>query len=334
MDFTVEYTKDYKSRRNDRTAILEAKNNGSFWRPCPGTTGGYYCCGYQILTPLVGCGMECSYCVLQSYFDHRCQVLFENREEIAAELACEMPKWPRKVVRFGTGEFADSLYADESLGLSVWLADIIASWPNALLEYKTKSTRIGQLHRIRNRGQIVIGFSMSPQRNIECFERNTASLSQRLEAAAKCEAMGFWVAFHFDPMIYYPQWEEEYRDLVQKIFKHIENPAHIAWWSMGGFRTMPSLKHTLRERGSHLSLFSGELVMGTDHKLRYFRPIRTAFYRTVREEIERVYPETTLYMCMESPELWRDSGMMRRIPHGLVRYLDDRAVQMLHLDAC
>jgi spore photoproduct lyase len=170
---------------------------------------------------------------------------------------------------------------------------------------------------------------MSPQRWIDRYENNTASLSQRLEAAARCEQMGFWVSFHFDPMIYHPDWEREYRDLVRRIFATIHDPADIAWWSMGGFRTMPSLKKTLQHTNTHLPLFSGEMIMGEDHKLRYFRSIRRDFYRAVRQEVDACYPLTTLYMCMESPEVWQDAGMARRIPRGLIHYLDTRAGEML-----
>ena len=35
---------------------------------------------------------------------------------------------------------------------------------------------------------------------------------------------------------------------------------------------------------------------------------------------------------MESPEVWEASGMLGRIPDGLVRYLDKRAEEMLSLD--
>jgi spore photoproduct lyase len=63
--------------------------------------------------------------------------------------------------------------------------------------------------------------------------------------------------------------------------------------------------------------------------LRYFRPVRTAFYRAMYEEIRNYYPDLTLYLCMESREVWEDSGLVEKIPNGLVHYLDTRAREML-----
>jgi spore photoproduct lyase len=101
---------------------------------------------------------------------------------------------------------------------------------------------------------------------------------------------------------------------------------------MGGFRTSPALKKYLKRTNSHLPLFaSSDLVLGEDGKYRYFRPVRVAFYRTLQEEISTHAPQTTLYLCMESPEVWEASGMVGRIPDGLVQYLDKRAEEMLSL---
>ena len=71
------------------------------------------------------------------------------------------------------------------------------------------------------------------------------------------------------------------------------------------------------------------MITGSDGKLRYFRPIRVAFYRAMQEEFERLDAGVTLYLCMESPDVWEAAGMAGRIPNGLVRYLDDRAKAMI-----
>lgn len=121
------------------------------------------------------------------------------------------------------------------------------------------------------------------------------------------------------------------RACSRAVFSAVGDPANIAWWSLGGLRAPPPLKRLLAERGEHLPLFAGEMVRGADGKLRYYRPIRTAFYRAMDEEIRRHAPETTLYLCMESPEVWRDAGMGERIAGGLPQYLDHRAESMLGL---
>lgn len=320
-----------KKNASDRSAIVTLHNKGEFWKPCPGTTQGYLCCGYQILTPSTGCGMYCKYCILQAYFPHQCQIVFENSDDLEKEVHSKL-SGKSGVIRFGTGEFGDSLYSEHKTGVARKVAALLEPYQNVIVEFKTKSTNIAPLKDIRKPQQVVIGFSLNTPAMIEKMERGTAPLHQRLELAVQCIEMGFFVAFHFDPMFVYTNWQDEYRKVVRDIFRKISDPSRIAWVSMGGFRTMPALKTLLKQKNEHLDLFSGEMVSGMDGKLRYLRPLRTALYRAMAEEFDAHYPQITLYLCMESPEIWHDSGMHKRIPHGLVKYLDSRAEFILGLN--
>lgn len=312
-----------------RDALVHAIHKGEFWKPCPGTTQGYLCCGYQILTPLTGCGMYCRYCVLQAYLENQAQVVFDNFADLEREACNKLAVW-NGVVRFGTGEFGDSLYLEDKLRLSEKIAALLDPYPNALVEFKTKSINVGSLAKIRNPQKVVVGFSMNTPRMISLFEHGTALLEDRLAAAQRCLDMGFWVAFHFDPILWYPEWKQEYLDVVSRILGAVADTSRIAWWSLGGFRSSPALKALLKKTNAHLPLFAmGELVQGEDGKIRYYRPIRVEFYSAIREEVESRDPDIPLYLCMESPEVWGEAGMMRRIPRGLVRYLDERAEKML-----
>jgi spore photoproduct lyase len=312
----------------ERLAITYETLQGDFWKPCPGTGGGYLCCGYQIITPLRGCGMYCQYCVLQVYFDKECQVFFENYADLEREIALKMAGW-KGVVRFGTGEFGDSLWAEEQLGLSRKVAATLEPYDNVVVEFKTKSAIVDPLRGINRPERIIAGFSLNTPRMIERFERGTAPLRNRFDAARKCEDMGFHIAFHFDPMFWYPGWEQEYREVVRMIYQTVRDPSRIAWVSLGGFRSNPQLKRALREKNEHLPLYSGEMIVGADGKLRYFRPYRMAFYRAMQDEFEKYDPGVTLYLCMESREVWEACGMMKRIPGGLPGYLDKRAEELL-----
>ena len=66
---------------------------GEFLKPCPGTRG-YICCGYQILQVGRGCPLDCSYCILQAYFEAQHQVVFINLREKISALAGIMDRQP------------------------------------------------------------------------------------------------------------------------------------------------------------------------------------------------------------------------------------------------
>ena len=324
----------------ERYDIRTATHKGDFWKPCPGTSDDYLCCGYQILTPMTGCGMYCCYCVLQVYFDNQYQTVFENLDDLEAEIHRKMESsaYKDKIVRIGTGEFGDSLFQENKLGLSKKVADIFDRYDNALVEFKTKSANVSTLGQIKNPRKTVIGFSMNTERMVNQLERGTAPITERLKAARLCVDMGFNVAFHFDPIVWYDGWEDEYRGTVSMIYDAVKDTSRIAWCSMGGFRCMPPLKTHLRRLGMDLPLFAGEMILGADGKLRYPRTLRVDFYRVMDDQFKRCHAEAPLYLCMESREVWEECGMYRRISipgvneaDGLTCFLDRRAEIILSL---
>ncbi len=312
----------------ERSQIEFTEYKGEFWKPCPGTSAPYLCCGYQILTPATGCGMYCRYCVLQAYLDHDHQTVYNNFSDLESEVHQKMAS-RTGVIRFGTGEFGDSLFLDHLTSFSIRISALLEFY-NAVVEFKTKSINIGNLHKIKNPTKVIIGFSLNASSRIQLLEKKTAPLTERLKAAKKCVDMGFSVAFHFDPMFWFDNCLNEYKEVVNQIVDSIKDPSKIAWVSLGGFRSMPSLKPLLKKSGTHLPLFSGEMINGADGKLRYFRPFRISLYKSMREEFDRVAPGLTLYLCMESPEVWEQCGLINRIPFGLIRYLDMRAECILN----
>lgn len=316
--------------RNERNSVMHQRYQGEFWKPCPGTTAGYLCCGYQVLTPLTGCGMYCRYCILQVYLENPGQVVYDNFGDLEREVHEKLRHW-KGIVRFGTGEFADSLFLEPRVGVSLKIARLLEPYPNVLVEFKTKSVNVRYLEPIAEKSKVVVGFSINTPRMIALHEDGTSSLDQRLDAARWCESRGFRLAFHFDPMFYYEGCENEYAEVVERILTTIRKPEGIAWWSMGGFRSMTGLKRHLQRLGTHLPLFSGELTVGEDHKYRYFRPLRVQMYRSVVEKAARMGIELPLYLCMESPEVWDACGLAGSIPGGLDEYLDRRAAVMLGL---
>ena len=316
---------------SDRSRIVHEIQKGEFWKPCPGTAGGYLCCGYQIITPMTGCGMYCRYCILQSYFNCEYRVVYDNFNDLENEVRSKLEK-RKGIIRFGTGEFADSLHAEEQTGISVKVAELLEPYPDVIVEFKTKSAVVEPLRKIRTPGKVIVAFSLNSPRMVEVMERTTAPLEQRFAAAKKALSMGFKVAFHFDPIFYYEGWEQEYTGIVDRIYETVDDVSKIAWISMGGFRTTPLLKLSLKEKNAHLPLFSGEMITGNDGKLRYFRPIRTEIYKGMQKAFYQYQSDAPIYLCMESPEVWRDSGMINRIPKGLPTYLDERARSLLYPD--
>ena len=81
-------------------------NKGEFLKPCPGTSG-YICCGYQILNLATNCPLDCTYCILQHYFNQPNLRVFANLEQGLQSALKTIDGHPERVFRVGTGEFTN-----------------------------------------------------------------------------------------------------------------------------------------------------------------------------------------------------------------------------------
>lgn len=305
--------------RRGKQALFLTRNAGGFLKACPGTRA-YTCCDYQILHVASFCTLDCSYCILQSYFRPPLLQFFVNREDLDEELTA---LFQRPVIsRVGTGEFSDSLIWEPWTDMTAYLVDRFAAQDRAVLELKSKTVNIDRLRRLDHRRKTILAWSLNTPAVIKREERGTASLDSRLDAAAQVQQWGYPLAFHFDPMIIYPGCEIDYRRVVEMLFRKIA-PDNIAWISLGTFRFMPSLKPIIARRFPASKIVYGESVTGLDNKMRYFKPLRLALYRQIVDCIREQAPDVTLYFCMEDEQIWRQvMGFVPDSDRGLGRLLD------------
>lgn len=279
------------------------RHKGDFLKKCPGSDG-QVCCNYFVINFASNCPMECSYCYLQEYLAQNPALkIFSNVEDLIEEAHRLLSRHRRFFFRIGTGEITDSLALDPYIGFSAEVVPFFAAQPNVLLELKTKSDRVEGLLGLDPKDRVVVSWSMNPERVIEGDEHLTASFEERLAAARRCQEAGYKLGFHFDPLIEYPGWETDYREMVERIFATIDH-RRIAWISMGVLRNTPALKRIMRERFPSTGLLSGEQVLCPDGKMRYFQPLRVSMYRKMLSWIRAAAPVVFVYLCMESKEVW------------------------------
>jgi spore photoproduct lyase len=149
-----------------------------------------------------------------------------------------------------------------------------------------------------------VAWSVNPPTIIASEEPETATLDDRLYAAAQCQEAGYQIGFHFDPIFLYPGWEKDYHQVVERLFDTVD-PGHISWISLGGFRYAPELKPIIRRRFSNSKIVSGEFVPCADGKMRYFKHLRLRMYTTMLSKIKHYGQHLPVYLCMESSQVWK-----------------------------
>ncbi|MDD2942963.1 MAG: radical SAM protein [bacterium] len=303
----TDFSRDSERFSAGKRRLMLTRYQGSWMRACPGTSQ-HVCCNLWTINPGEGCPFDCSYCYLQSYLLRNPTLkLYVNTADMMNEVEQRISSDRSRLFRITTGEVVDSLVWDNLTDSSYDLVPFFARQDNAILELKTKSNHIDNLLRLKNehRGHTVISWSVNAESICRTDEVHTASLDERIEAASQVVEAGYRVGFHFDPVVHFPGWEDEYSASVRKIFDRIA-VGNVAWVSVASLRYAPQMQEIMRERFPHSDLPYGEQFLAKDNKLRYIQPLRFKVIDFVWKQLKSVSPAMPVYMCMESPAAWRN----------------------------
>jgi len=290
--------------------LFLTRQKGAFVKPCP-CTPRYIGCNYFIINSVLNCPLDCSYCILQLYLGASPLTVHVNLEDLWRDLDRFIGRREGRFLRLGTGELSDSLALEHILQTA---GDYIAYFrrrPQAFFEFKTKTARVEALLRRRPAENVVVSWSLNSERIAAAEERGAPPVAERLEAARAVAARGFPVGFHFDPLIFYPGWEEDYGPVIEKMLQAV--PARsIRWISLGSLRFPRALKQVIEKRFPASPIICGELIRGRDGKLRYFKLVRLALYRKIADFIKGFGGgRVPVYFCMEDAEVW-EKGLGRK----------------------
>jgi spore photoproduct lyase len=290
---------------NLKQHLILTEHKGNFLSHCP-CTPDYCSCGYFVLETGIGCPFNCSYCFLQEYQNFSSITLYTNFDKMYSELDNLLSKNKNKFFRIGTGEFIDSLFLDDVTNSTGEISSFLKNnFKNYLIEFKTKSTNIESLLKNTPSSREVISWSVNPDVIIKNEEHGAPSLESRLFAAKKCSDHGYYIGFHFDPLIIFDDWKPEYEKTVNMIFDIIPKNK-IIWISMGSLRFNARLKPIIELNHPETKIIYEEMIKGLDGKLRYFKPLRIELYKKVVEFIKKRDEKALVYFCMEDKNTWYD----------------------------
>ncbi|MES2801829.1 MAG: hypothetical protein V4654_05010 [Bdellovibrionota bacterium] len=289
-----------------KQTLLLTEFKGQFFKRCPGATQKktLTCCNYHVLNLGSQCNMNCSYCYLQSYLNTKMSLIYTNIDQALEELKTMINEFPNHPFRVGTGEIIDSLSLDEITLYSRKLIEFFKPYPKWVLEFKTKSNKVDQFIDIPGANNITVSWSINPPYIIDREEHGTARFHERIEAAKKCRDQGYKLAFHIDPMIYHPEWKENYGFLVDHITETF-TPEEVQIISIGTLRYQPEQRHMMRDRFGVQSLVVGaEMFPSEGNKLRYDATLRGEMLSFVFKRLKSKNEKWNAFFCMETPETW------------------------------
>lgn len=275
---------------------------GEMVKPCPGTLPPYLCCRYTVINQMIQCPIDCTYCILQNYLESPVVTLYVNFSDVFRSVNQLLSDQPSRFFRFGTGELTDSLALDHLTEFSKDFIHFFSKKRNALIEFKTKTVQVGNLLNSSSKN-VVVSWSLNPQKIVSKEEFLSSRLQERLLAAQQCQERGFLLGFHFDPILWVPKWEALYSKLIQQIFSYVDG-SRIAWISLGSLRYPFPLKKIIQQRFTQTRIIYEEVIQGMDGKMRYPKPMRVEMYQKIYGWLKDQDPDLFVYFCMESAEIW------------------------------
>ena len=246
---------DFQTQKQSMKLILAIKKPPYIYK---GTDilqdGGYK--NFYYNTPMLNCLYNCSYCFLQGMYSSANIVVFVNEIDMQDAVKNEIVK---------------RVHKEQPLMLSISYNTDLMAFENILpitknwiqfaklnldlnLEIRTKSGLYHSIKDIESSDQIVLAWTLSPDKVVRKYELNTPPLSKRISAIKLALKDGWKVRLCFDPILYYNNWENDYLELFNEV-KSSLNLDQVLDITVGTFRMSNDYFNRIRKSKPNSGLF-------------------------------------------------------------------------------
>jgi spore photoproduct lyase len=240
-----------------------------------------------------GCYFDCAYCYLQGTFRGKKKPWYRPVDDVIDTLN-EVFRERNEPTLFNSGELADSLMNPSRIKK---IMDKFEEQNKHKLLLLTKSTNVKFLLETP-RKQTIVSFSINAIKPAKFWERGVPSPRRRIIAAKMVSEAGYETRIRIDPMVPVPSWEEEYRGLIDEIFKNF-SPSRITLGTLRGLR-----KTIMFCKDNSWVKYLSEKKTGWGKKIEFDK--RCAMYSMVLEYLEKKYGYANVALCKETLETWKE----------------------------
>lgn len=273
-------------------------------------TEGIICQSAWQLHSIEGCPFRCMYCGyggmnrllmnLEEYVDH-----LDDWLQVAPQQ--RLYKWDNST---------DVTAFEPEYGWSAEFVRYFARQPGKFLEiYVGKSDNIEHLLDVDPQGHTILQWSISARTQSTVIEEKTATWEERIEAARACQEAGYLVRFRFSPIIPVHHWREENTELMERIFARtrpdVMSLCPFGWMTATDFERRvpfdlldPDFAAVIRAAEPFLTArgYNAGNAQPIPHDA------RLVLLDHMIDDIQRLSPETTIALCLETPEMWARLG--------------------------
>lgn len=169
---------------------------------------------YQL--PLVsGCMGQCQYCYLNTNLGDKPFVkVHVNVDEILKQADKYVQERLPEVTIFEGAATSDPIPVEPYTHALKTAIEHFGKDEKARFRFVTKYNDVDSLIDINHNGHTEVRFSINTSYVINEYEHGTASRDRRIDASIKMAKAGYPIGFLIAPVFIYPNWKEDYRDLM------------------------------------------------------------------------------------------------------------------------
>ena len=222
--------------------------------------GSYYSDGFEyenfFYTPsILGCLYDCEYCYLSGMYNSANSVFFVNTQDFFDAVLPYLDKPTLIAISYDTDTLAIESLTSHT---QEWI-EFAQKHPNLHLEVRTKSANFKAIKALHVSDQVVLAWTLSPQKIIDLYEHKTPSLQKRLASIKEAIDAGWKVRVCIDPVIYNEDFNELYPPLIDQLFNTID-AAKLFQLTLGSFRmSSVHLKKIKKLRRSDIAYYPYEV---------------------------------------------------------------------------
>jgi len=250
-----------------------------------------------------GCPYDCAWCYLKGTFRFlptKTRPMFKDYQKIEAHVIRFFEESSTPEI-LNTGEIADSLMGETlSLPFSKFIIPLFERQDKHKVLFLTKSDRVEHLLSIQSHNQSIISFSLNADKVAKEWENRAPNVASRINAGRLLDESGYEVRIRIDPIVPIPNWEKQYKELIDKVFSNY-TPARITLGSLRG------LQSTIN--GSTDKSWLRYLDENSNWGKKVRSDVRFKIYNSLIRYLQEQYEYNKVALCKETMEMWSELGM-------------------------
>lgn len=193
---------------------------------------------------MMNCVYDCEYCFLKGMYPSSNIVVFVNLEDFFEECETTLKQHP---VYLCVSYDTDMLALEPITHYAKKWSEFAEDKKDLIIEIRTKGTMNSNWKELPVSENVILAFTLSPNYVSNHYEHGAPLLKDRINMINEALNLGYPCRICFDPIILFPNWENEYLEMVKEVKESIDLNL-IKDFSIGSFRISKNYLSDMRKQ--------------------------------------------------------------------------------------